>query len=73
MLIDFSAERPSVFNNLRSIDENILSKNDSNILKVLPFCDHSLIRMKNTFILVGKIEYINSKKRFDAPLHQNTH
>ena len=67
MLIDFSAERPSVFNNPRSIDENILSKNDSN------HCDHSLICMKNTFILVGKIEYINSKKRFDAPLHQNTH
>ena len=67
MLIDFSAESSSVFNNPRSIDENILSKNDSND------CDHSLICMKNTFILVGKIEYINSKKRFDAPLHQNTH
>ena len=43
----FSNERLAVFN---SIDENIVSKNNSNILKVLLFGDHSFNDVKNTSV-----------------------
>ena len=43
----FSNERLAVFN---SIDENIVSKNSSNILKVLLFGDHSFNDVKNTSV-----------------------
>ena len=36
-----------LFNKLQNTDENILSKDDSNILKVLLFVDHSLNDVKN--------------------------
>ena len=38
---NFSDERLTLFNKLHSIDENILSKCDSNVSKVLLFGDHS--------------------------------
>ena len=38
------------FNKLQSVDKNILSKDDSSILKVLLFGDHSFNDLKNTFI-----------------------
>ena len=36
-----------LFNKLQNTDESILSKDDSNILKVLRFVDHSLNDVKN--------------------------
>ena len=50
---------------------NILSKDDSNISKVLLYGDHSFNDEKNTSILTASVEYIISTKRFDAPLFQN--
>ena len=45
---NFSNERLTLFNKLQSTDENILSKDDSNISKGLLFGDHSLNDVKNT-------------------------
>ena len=55
---NFSNERLTFFNKFQSIDDNILSKNDSNILNV---GKHSFNDVKNTSVL----------KLFDAPLYQN--
>ena len=68
---NFSNERLTLFNELQSIDENILSKDDSNISKVFLFGDNSFNDAKNTSVLTASIEYIISTKRFDAPLYQN--
>ena len=67
---NFSNERVTLFNKLQSIDENILSKDDSNISKVLHFGDDSFNDVKNTSVLTASIEYILSTKRFDVPLYQ---
>ena len=69
---NFSNERVTLFNKLQSTDENILSKDDSNISKGLLFGDDSFNDdVKNTSVLTASIEYILSTKRFDVPLYQN--
>ena len=65
---NFSNERLTFFNKLQSIGENILSKDDSNISKVLLCCDHLFNDIRNTFILTVSIEYIISTKRFSLLL-----
>ena len=70
---NFSNEKLIFFSKLQSIDANILSKDDSNISKVLLYGNHSFNDEKNTSILTASIEYIISTKRFDAPLFQNWH
>ena len=67
----FSNERLTFFNKLQSTDVNIISKDDSNISKLLLYGDHSFDDEKNSFILTASIEHIISTKRFDAPLFQN--
>ena len=64
---NFSNEKLTLFHKLQSIDENILSKDDSNISKVLLFGDNSFNDAKNTSVLTASIEYIISTKRFDGP------
>ena len=66
---NYSNER--LFNKLQSTDENILSKDNSNISKVLLFDDNSFNDAKNTSVSTASIEYIISTKCFDAPLYQN--
>ena len=68
---NFSNERLTLFNKLQSIDENVLSKGDSNISKVLLFGDDSYNGGKNIFVLTASIKYILLTKRFDVPLYQN--
>ena len=68
---NFLNERLTLFSKLQSIDENILSKDDSNISKVLLFGEDSFNDIKNTSVLTASIEYILSTKRFDVPLYQN--
>ena len=63
---NFSNERATFFNKLQKIDENILSKDDSVISKMLLYGDHSFNDVKNTSILIASIEYIISIRRFDA-------
>ena len=63
----FSNARLTLFNKIQSIDENILSKNDSNISKVLLFGDGSLNDIKVTSVLTASVEYILSTKSFDVP------
>ena len=70
---NFLNERLTFFNKLQSIDENILSKGNSNISKVLPYGDHSFNDEKKTSILTASIEYIISTTRFDGSLFQNWH
>ena len=70
---NFSNERLTFFDKLQSIDANILSKDDSNISKLLLYGDHSFNDKKNTSILTALIEYIISTKRFNAPFFQNWH
>ena len=65
---NFSKERLTLFNKLQSTDGNILSKDNSNISKVLLFGDHSFNDVKNTSALTTSIEYITSPKQFDVPI-----
>ena len=58
---NFSNERLTLFNKLQSIDENILSKEDPKISKVLLFGDDSFNDVKNTFVLTASIEYTFNK------------
>ena len=46
----FSNEKLAIFNTLQSIDENIVTKNNSNISKLLLFGDHSFNDVKNTSV-----------------------
>ena len=64
----FSDERSIFLNNIRSIDENILSGSDSRISETLLFGISSFNDTKNTSILNTTIDYILSTKRFDVPL-----
>ena len=70
---NFSNERLTLFNKIQSIGENILSKGDPNISKVLLFGDDSFNDVKNIFVLTASTEYTISTKCFDAPLYQNLH
>ena len=64
----FSDERSIFFNNIRSIDENVLSGSDPKISDTLLFGISSFNDTKNTSILNTTIDYILSTKRFDVPL-----
>ena len=52
---NFSNDRLTHFNKLRSIDENILNKDDSNILKVFLFVEYSSSDVKDIFVLISII------------------
>ena len=67
IVLIFSNERLIFFNKLR-IDANVLTKDHSNISKVLLYGNHSFNDEKNSSILTASIEYIISTKGFDAPL-----
>ena len=64
----FSDERSIFFNNIRRIDENILSDSDPKISDTLLFGNSSFNDTKNTSILNTTIDYILSTKKFDVPL-----
>ena len=55
----------------QSIDENILSKDDSKISKVLLFGDNSSNEVRNTSVLTAQIELIILENRFYVSLYQN--
>ena len=63
-----SDEQSIFLNNIRSIDENILSGSDSRISETLLFGISSFNDAKNTSILNSAIDYILSTKRSDVPL-----
>ena len=65
---NFPNERLTLFN---KIDDNILSKENSNISKVLLLGDDSFNGVKHIFVLIASIEYILLTKRFEVPLYQN--
>ena len=64
----FSDESSIFLNNMRSIDENVLSGSDSRISETVLFGISSFNGTKNTSILKYLIDYILSTKRFDVPL-----
>ena len=64
----FSDERSTFFDNIRSIDENVLSGNDPKNSDTLLFGISSFNDTQNTSILNTTIYYILSSKRFDVPL-----
>ena len=68
---NLSNKRKTLFNKLRSTDESILSKNDSNVLKVFAYGEHSFNNVKITFIIIAAIECSIQTKHFNAPLYQN--
>ena len=68
---NFSNERLIFFNKLRSIDANILNKDDSNISKRLLYGNHSFNDEKNSSTLTASIGYTISRKLFDAHFFQN--
>ena len=56
------------FDNIRSIDTNVLSGNNPKISETFLCGISSFNDTKNTSILNTTIDYILSTKRFDAPL-----
>ena len=64
----FSDERSIFFNNIRSIDENVLSGSDPKISDTFLFGISSFNDTKHTSILNTTIDYIVSNKRFDVLL-----
>lgn len=70
LICNFSNEKLILFNKLRSIDANILSKDDSSISKVLLYGNQSFNDEK-ILLFTTSVEDIISTKRFDAPLFQN--
>ena len=64
----FSDERSIFLNNIRNIDSNSLSENDSLISETLLFGISSFNGTKIRSILNTTIDYILSTKRFDVPL-----
>ena len=64
----FSDERLIFFNNIRSIDENVLSGSDPKISDTLLFGISSFNDTKDTSILNTTIDYILSTQRFNVPL-----
>ena len=69
--LNFSNERLTLFNKLKNIDENILSKDGSKTSKVLHFGDDSFHDMKNTSVLAASIKH--TTKCFDVLLYQIWH
>ena len=65
---NFSDERSIFFDNIRSIDGNVLSGSDSRTSETLLFGISSYNDTKNQSILNTTIDYILSTKRFDVPL-----
>ena len=64
----FSEERSIFFNNIRRIDENVLSGSDPKVSDAQLFVISSFNDAKNASILNTTIDYILSAKRFDVPL-----
>ena len=64
----FLDERSIFFNNIWSIDENVLSGSDPRIFEMLLFGISSFNDAKNISILNTTIDCILSNKRFDVPL-----
>ena len=64
----FWDERSIFLNNIRSIDEIILSGSDSRTSETFLFGISSFNHAKNTSILNTTIDYILSTKTFDIPL-----
>ena len=64
----FPDKRSIFLNNIRSIDENILSERDSRISETLLFGISFFNNTKNTSILNTTNDYIFLTKRFDVPL-----
>ena len=69
---NFSNKRLIFFKKLRSIDANILSKDDFSISKVLLYGNQSFNDEK-ILLFTTSVEDIISTKHFDAPLFQNWH
>ena len=63
----FSDETSIFFNNIRSIDENVLSGSNPRISETLLLGIFSFNDTKNTSILNTAIDYILSTKRFNVP------
>ena len=64
----FSDERSIFFNNIQSIDENVLIRSDPKISDTLLIGISSFNDTRNTSILNTTVYYILSTKRFDVPL-----
>ena len=64
----FSDERSIFFNNIQSIDENVLIRSDPKISDTLLLGISSFNDTRNTSILNTTVYYILSTKRFDVPL-----
>ena len=64
----FSDESSIFLNNMRSIDENVLSGSDSRISETVLFGISSFNNTKNTAVINTTIDYILSTEKFYVPL-----
>ena len=64
---NYSNKRKTIFEK-KNINRSLLNKNDSNILKTLPFESNSLNNKENGWIIQSTIEYFITTERLIFPL-----
>ena len=65
---NFNTQRQTLFDKIATIDSNILTENDSNIVNVLLFGKQNCQNSFNKAILNATIEFILSTARFNNSL-----
>ena len=63
---NFSNERLTFLNIIRSIDRNILTSSDSQVTKILLYGDSNSNNITNTLIFNATIDFLIVTKRFDV-------
>ena len=64
----FSEQRTNLLENLKNLDNTLLSHRDDELLQILLYGSHKFSSSANNEILSLTIEFLESTKRFDKPL-----
>ena len=64
----FSEQRTKLLENLKNLDNTLLSHRDDELLQILLYGSHKFSSSVNNKILSLTIEFLESTKRFDKPL-----
>ena len=64
----FSEQRTKLLENIKNLDNTLLSHRDDELLQILLYGSHKFSSSVNNKILSLTIEFLESTKRFDKPL-----
>ena len=67
--ICFTEQRTELLENLKNLDNTLLSHRDDELLQILLYGSHKFSSSVNNKILSLTIEFLESTKRFDKPLY----